>query len=144
MFSHEDIIACAKDIQPALPSLLGDDAPAIAQELSALLIQCSAGQDVDIAILQTLSKNEPSRAWTMRYLTGTPNGDTLETVRSIQLPPPGETSPIPGTPGRYFCRVCGYSQSWIRREAGQQPPSCPNDSAVILQLSRIYAQDSND
>ncbi len=68
MYEREDVLAAARALLPQLPSLLGDDAEAVAQELERLLQLAEAGEEVENDILALFAQDEATREWARRFL----------------------------------------------------------------------------
>jgi hypothetical protein len=144
MYPSEDILECGYDIHPVLQYLLGEQATVVEQQLTALLSRATAGEKVDILILNLLSQFPATKEWARLYLKGDQATGWIDYSR---LPgdtrPTGPQGPVFVSGARCFCPWCGYR--WIRREAGQKPPKiCPNDNKTPMQpvTTQVRNQDA--
>jgi hypothetical protein len=68
MYEREDVLAAARALLPQLPSLLGDDAVGVAEELERLLRAAEAGDEVENDVLALFAQHEATREWARRFL----------------------------------------------------------------------------
>lgn len=107
----------AEEIILVLPFL----APMVEPELRSLLKRASAGEDVEVAILDLLNEHESTRNWLQDKLSGQ---DVSRTERGFSSLPGDSTTSILGIT-QYRCPVKGCPQKWFMYRAGQKVPQCP-------------------
>lgn len=96
-------------------------APAVEPELEFLLKKASAGEDVEIAILDLLNENESTRGWLQDRLSGQ---NPSRTERGFSSLPGDSTTSIQGIK-LYRCPADGCTEKWFMYRAGQEVPRCP-------------------
>lgn len=106
-------------------------APTVEPELKSLLKRASAGEDVEIAILDLLNEGESTRNLLQDKLSGQ---DTSRTERGFSSLPGDSTTSIPGTK-LYRCPVDGCTRIWFMSRAGQKIPQCPDHQVPFVEAT---------
>ena len=131
-YPADAVLDAARTIRPLLPRLLdADDVAWVDEELSNLLGQAEAGEEVDTAVQRLLAKRSPTREWIRFYLGPGPATDP-EPVRSY-AGPPGWISALPAQ--QYACPTEACFVRWRCRAAGQQAPTCPTHGVDLVPSS---------
>ncbi|HEY9738601.1 MAG TPA: hypothetical protein V6D06_20050 [Trichocoleus sp.] len=137
MYSTDEIVKAAQEIQPYLPRLL--DAPSaqqIGSQLSRLLGQVSANSTAAQQIVEVLGQQEPTREWLRLSLEEHYAPEAiLKTIRTYQ-PLEGSTSPIESP--RYICPVASCHQEWYRRSPSAETPRCPIHDVQFVRDSKAH------
>lgn len=96
--------------------------PEMQQTVRELLRRARAGEKVDNAILETVSRNPQAREWLRLALF------TEEVTRLGYEQLPGMPGPIPAR-SLWVCPQCGFQWRVFRRD--RPVPRCPNDGSPL-------------
>ncbi|MHC0066939.1 hypothetical protein ACWATR_29185 [Nostoc sp. UIC 10890] len=122
VFEPEDILEGTRLIRPFLPELLGDDAVQVDRQLSELLAQAKAGQQVHDQIFEILKSYPDTDDWMAEFLSEKPITKGFD-------PLPGKGQPISAS--KYRCPQ-GDDYSWYRRSVGTAIPNCPTHNVPLI------------
>ncbi len=137
MYEYADILEAARAIRPHLSELVGTEAAAIDQQLTALIARAEAGEAIDQttwAIMELLRERDATRERFQQLLTG-----ELSPLESFGLK--GGFAQLAGSQSvvhanRFVCEVAGCSEVWHRPKAGIAPPSCSKHQKPLVPAPR--------
>jgi hypothetical protein len=121
MYKTEDVLNAARAIRSHLPELLSNEAQAVEKELSALLAQADAGEDIEIDIFDLLGEHEPTRQWMETAL----EDKKLSGGEKTYHKPLGNSDITPPGTQKYQCPETECSHTWISHKTRQPIPECP-------------------
>ena len=129
MYQTEDVLNAARAIRSHLSELLDAQAEEVEQQLSELLEQADAGEDVEIEIFDLLGEHEPTRQWMQDAL----EGKKISGGEKSYSKPPGDSDTTPSGTQKYQCPEAECSQTWISHKARQAIPNCPNHNVQLIE-----------
>ena len=128
MPSPTEILTVVRELEPQLPTLLGEKAAEVQERILPLRIQLEAGQSDGADLLEVLCEYPVLEEFVRRRLD-------LEIVE-LSLPD-RSFQPLPGTPSsaiagqRYICPVPNCSEDWFRR--GTQSLKICEEHGVVME-----------
>ena len=136
MQNPEKILVVVRELESQLPSLLGEKAAEVQQQISSLIDQLASDQSDSADLLQVLSAH-PELADVLQQSLGLPQSieessfdELLRDRSAFQNAPGTPSSAIAGQ--RYICPEPGCSEEWFQRVAGQSPPLCEVHGVVMV------------
>ena len=131
MYTPENILTVVRELEPKLPSLLGEKAAELQQQISPLVDKLAAGQSDGADLLQVLYTHpELADVLQQRLNLHYPIDAELLRDRSFQNAPGTPSSVFAGQ--RYICPEPGCSEEWFQRRVGQSPPLCEIHGVVMV------------
>jgi hypothetical protein len=138
MTSPTNVLEAARAIRPYLSQLLPHADAEVADKRLELILQTStddAARSQEIRAL--LATAEPTREWLRLYLEEQkPAEEILKIMRTYQ-PLPGKSGAIASP--RYRCPVASCHQTWYRRDASAEIPTCPIHGVKLVRESKVQA-----
>lgn len=143
MYQTEDVLNAARAIVSHLSELLADQAEEVEQQLSALLEQADAGEDVEIEIFDLLGEHEPTRQWMQDAL----EGKKISSGEKSYYPLPTPEPQVVNSKKRvskltiHICSnespcTCGeYPDGWMPTMIGDTIPNCPKSHKPLIPIS---------
>lgn len=128
MKNPSELYQTATAICDVLPFL----APALAPELKSLLKRATAGEDVEVAILDLLNEHENTREWLQDKLAER----TSCSERGFSSLPGDSTSNIIGIK-QYCCPRAGCRRKWFMHRIGQKIPQCPDHPVQFVEVATV-------
>lgn len=144
MYSAEDVVKTAAEIQPYLPSLLdAASARQLADQLTPLLSEATPPPAADPAahsptaaqqIMALLSQQKTTREWLRLALEERHTADTILKLLNTYQPLAGSTSTIESP--HYVCPVSSCHQQWYRHDPEEAIPLCPIHNVQLVRDSK--------
>ncbi|KPQ31455.1 MAG: hypothetical protein HLUCCA11_23720 [Phormidesmis priestleyi Ana] len=124
MAQIDRLIEAAKSIRPFLNDLMGiDDAQVMDSQLSHLIAQYQAGEQVSNSITQLLAGNESTRNWVRQF------NQKQRADRGGFEALPGMTAAT--SPPRHTCPL-GNDYVWYRFDSSEEIPICPTHKVTLV------------
>ena len=130
MLSPEEILTVARELEPRLPTLLGDEAADAQHRISPLIEQLAAGRSDGTDLLKVLLEY-PVLDQIIRERLNLQIIEFSQTDRSFHNLPGTPSSAIPGQ--RYICPVPDCPEDWFRR--GNQSVRICEEHGVVMVLA---------
>ncbi|MEK8020178.1 MAG: hypothetical protein VSS75_025175 [Candidatus Parabeggiatoa sp.] len=140
MYKTEDVLNAARAIRSHLPELLSHEAQAVENELSTLLAQADAGEDVEIDIFDLLGGHEATRQWMEAALEDKQIYSGEKIYSPLPTPDPQVVNSnkrvskltIHVCPNDGACDCGQYPEGWMPSMIGDCIPNCPTHHQPLI------------